>query len=58
MAKKTSAGKTEREISRSVIEQLQKAPKRKMTKNKLSSMSISEMESFLNMRNPNEDTDS
>lgn len=57
MIKKSSKGKTEREISRLVIEQLQKTPKRKTTKNKLSTMSVSEMQSFLNLGLRDEGTD-
>lgn len=58
MAKKSSQGKSEREVSRLVVEQLQKAPKRHVTKNKLVAPDIEHMRSFLGIGEGNvKDTD-
>lgn len=46
-AKKSSQGKTEKEISRLVVEQLQKSPKRTNKKNKIQTPDIQHMRDFL-----------
>ena len=58
MAKSSVAGKTEREITRLVIEQIQKAPKRRASKSKIEAPDIAHMKSFLGIEgDENDDTD-
>lgn len=47
MNKKSSSGKSEKDISRLVVEQLQKMPKRKTTKNKIEAPDMQRMRDFL-----------
>lgn len=51
MAKSISVGKTEREISRLVIEQLQKVPKRRVSKSKINAPDTEHMLNFLGIDN-------
>ena len=58
MTKNSNAGKTEREISRLVVEQIQKAPKRRVSKNKIEPPDIEHMKSFLGIEDDANDTKS
>lgn len=56
IAKRSSIGKNEREISRFVIEQLQKTPKRRASKSKVSTPDVAHMKSFLGIEDKVNDT--
>lgn len=58
MAKSSAFGKTEREITRLVIEQIQKAPKRRTSKSKIEAPDMAHMKNFLGIEgDENDDTD-
>lgn len=54
ISKKSSVGKTEKEISRAVIEQLQKIPKRRDPKSKIEKPDVSHMQDFLGIKRDEE----
>ena len=49
ISKKSSAGKSEKESTRLVIDMLQNAPKRKIKKDKIKTPNVEQMRSFLNI---------
>lgn len=56
IVKKAAEGKSEREISRMVIEQLQKTPKRRVIKEKIEAPDIKHMKDFLGIKDDGKNT--